>query len=94
LLSDIGESEVEGGLRNLVSRVKALVYLMADDYLLALREYGEHIKYNNNNSTVWTETHTLKVCLVAWLLLRLKQPQQLNRLVMLQQQIYTGVAYY
>jgi hypothetical protein len=32
---------------------------MADDYLLALREYGEHIKYNNNNSTIWTETHTL-----------------------------------
>jgi len=59
LVSDIGESEVEGGLRNLVSRVKALVYLMADDYLLALREYGKHIKYNNNNSTIWTETHTL-----------------------------------
>jgi hypothetical protein len=37
---------------------------------------------------------TLRVCLVVWLLLRLKQPQQLNRLVMLQQQIYTGGAYY
>jgi hypothetical protein len=67
---------------------------MANDYLLALKEYGEHIKYKNNNSTVWTETHSLKVCLVAWLLLRLKQPQQLNHLVMLQQHIYTGGAYY
>jgi hypothetical protein len=93
LVSDIGESKVEDGLRNLVSRVKALVYFMADDYLLALREYGDHIKYNNNNSTVWTETDTQSVfgCV---LLLCLKQPQQLNRLVMLQQQIYIGEAYY
>jgi len=59
LVSDIGESEAGCGLRNLVSRVKALVYLMADDYLLALREYGKHIEYNNSNSTIWTETHTL-----------------------------------
>ena len=67
MVSDIGESEVEGGLRNLVSRVKALVYLMVDDYLLALKEYGDHIKYNNNNSTVWTETYTQSVfgCVVA-----------------------------
>jgi len=32
-------------------------------------------------------------CLVAWLLLRLKQPQQLTRLAMLPQQISTGGAY-
>ncbi|CAK7334543.1 unnamed protein product [Dovyalis caffra] len=42
LISESGESDI--GLRNLVSRNKALVYLVAKDYLSAVREYDDCVE--------------------------------------------------